>query len=55
MSDVEFVGKMNPQPLRSFAQIEKERIEEIKKAKLKVAGKLPPDPEPEYSREPFIE
>lgn len=39
MSDVEFVGKMNPKPFKSFDALEKERIEEIKKAKLKAAQK----------------
>lgn len=56
MSDVEFVGRMNPQPFKSIATIEKERIEELKlrieRDKLKRAGKLPEAPE---TREPFYE
>lgn len=52
MSDIEFVGQIKPQPFKSFNAIEKERIEEIKNAKVKAAGKLPP--ETEWTREPFI-
>ncbi len=55
MSDIEFVGQIMPQPFKSFNAIEKERIEEIKKSRVKAAGKLPPDPEPEWTRESFIE
>lgn len=59
MADLEFFGKLNPQPFRSLATIEKERIEELKllieRDKLKKAGKLPPEPEPPETREPFYE
>ena len=59
MSDLEFIGKMNPKPFKSLATIEKERLEEVRQRihrdKLKAMGKLPPEPEPEYTREPFAE
>lgn len=59
MSDIEFFAKFNPKPFKSLAMIEKERIEELKKAterdKLKKAGKLPPDPKAPETREPFYE
>lgn len=55
MSDIEFFAKLNPKPFKSFDAIEKERIEEIKQARLKAAGKLPPEPEPEITRERFPE
>ena len=51
----EFFAKIKPQPFQSFNAIEKERIEEIKLARLTAAGKLPPEPEPEWTREPFEE
>lgn len=55
----EFFAKLNPIPFKSLAMIEKERIEELKKAierdKLKKAGKLPLEPEPPETREPFYE
>ena len=45
MSDVEFVGKMNPQPFKSFDAVEKERLDEMRqklhREKLKAMGKLP--------------
>lgn len=53
MSDVEFVGRINPKPFKSFAKIEQERIELIKQAQLKAAGNVPPEPEPEITRERF--
>jgi hypothetical protein len=56
MSDVEFVGRMNPQPFKSLAAIEKERLLalklEIERNKLKKAGKLSPEPIFELTREP---
>lgn len=59
MSDLEYFGKFNPKPFKSLAMIEKERIEELKKAiecdKLKKAGKLQPEPEAPETREPFYE
>jgi hypothetical protein len=60
MSDVEFVGKMNPQPFESFDAVEKGRLNEVRQRilrdKLKDMGRQPPpESEPEYTREPFIE
>ena len=55
MSDVEFFAKLNPKPFKSVAIEEKERIEAIKNAKLKVSIKLPKEPKPEWIREPFVD
>jgi hypothetical protein len=59
MSDIEFFAKLDPKPFKSLAVLEKERIEEIKQQKefalLKAAGKLPTEPEPPETREPFYE
>ena len=56
MSDVEFVGRMNPQAFKSLAAIEKERLSalklEIERNKLRRAGKLPLEPLFELVREP---
>lgn len=55
MSDVEFVGKMNPQPFISLAKEEQMRIEEIKKRILKeksgLKAEVRPDPELTYERD----
>ena len=40
MSDLEFVGKINPQPFVSLAKEEKMRIEEIKRRIQKVKSEL---------------
>lgn len=53
MSDVEFFAKLNPKPFKSLAKIEQERVEAIKKARLKTAGKSQLEPGPEYTRETF--
>ena len=59
MSDLEFIGKVNPQPFKSLATIEKERLEEVRQRihrdKLKAMGNLPPEPEPQHTREPSVE
>lgn len=55
MSDVEFFGQIKPQPFKSLAKLEQERIEQIMLAKLKTAGKLTPEPKPEITREPFYD
>ena len=49
MSDLEFVGKMNPKPFVSIRKDEEMRIEEIKKRILK--KELDPTPEPELTYE----
>lgn len=55
MSDIEFFAKLNPKPFVSLAKAEKERVEAIKESRLKAAGKPQPEPEPQYTREPFID
>jgi hypothetical protein len=55
MSDLEFVGKMNPQPFISLRKEEEMRIKEIKerlnKEQLKKNGKLPVEQEPDLTYE----
>ncbi len=57
MSDLEFVGKMNPQPFISLRKEEEMRIEEIKKRILKEESKVmfiqeqKPVPELTYERD----
>lgn len=57
MSDIEFFAKLDPKPFKSLAALEKERIETLKKQiehnRLKAAGKLPAEPEPQITRERF--
>ncbi|QWD95422.1 hypothetical protein C2759_04705 [Polynucleobacter sp. MG-Unter2-18] len=59
MSDIEFFAKLNPKPFKSLAIIEKDRVEELKREKelalLKAAGKIPAEPEPPETREPFYD
>lgn len=55
MDELEFVGQMNLKPFKSLAKLEQERVEAIKEARLKSAGKPQPEPEPQYTREPFID
>jgi hypothetical protein len=55
MSDLEFIGKMNPQLFISLRKQEEMRIKEIKerlnKEKLKKNGKLPVETEPDLTYE----
>ena len=57
MSDVEYVGKMNPQPFMSLRKIEEIRIEEVKKRILKEKSRgmfterSEPEPELTYERD----
>lgn len=56
MSDVEYVGKISPQPFISMAKEEQMRIEEIKKRILreKTMSKAEVKPEPELTYERYI-
>ena len=55
MSDLEFVGKMNPQPFISLRKQEEMRIKEIKERlnieQLKKNGNLPVETEPDLTYE----
>lgn len=54
MSDIEFFAKFNPKPFKSLAKMEQERIDEIKKERLKEVKKPCPEPLVE-TREPFYD
>lgn len=50
-----FFAKLDPKPFKSFHALEKDRIEQIKLAKIKAAEKPSPEEPPEITREPFYD
>lgn len=53
MSDLEYVGKMNPQKLKSFDEEQREWREQIARDKDRWDSRNKPKPVPETTREPI--